>query len=450
MKRKTFLNTVASSVAGTALFSSMLSCVEASKKSKGLKNWAGNYTYKAEETEFPETIEALVHRLRTLSKGKALGTQHCFNDIADTSGIQLSTRHLNAILELNKKEGYVLVESGIKYGDLGKLLHQQGWALHNLASLPHISVGGSCATATHGSGIGNGNLATAMLGFELATPQGELLWADPQTKPDLFFGAGVSMGALGIMTKIKLAIQPTFFVAQYVYENLPMDTLKDNFDTIMGAGYSVSFFTHWLDKNINQVWIKSRQEAPQEMPTEFYGATPATTDLHPIKVNSPVNCTPQMGVVGPWHERLPHFKMDFTPSNGEELQSEFFVSRENAYEAIMAVEALHEKIAPLLFVTEIRCIAADSFWMSTAYKRESVAIHFTWKPNTPGVMALLPELEAVLKPFEARPHWGKIFTQPAAEMQQLYTKFNDFLQLKKVLDPKGILSNPYLKSTLNL
>ncbi len=439
---------MAASAAGTALLPNMLSCEEAPKKVNGLKNWAGNYTYKAEETQFPKTAEALAKTLKELSKGKALGTKHCFNDIADTAGIQLSTQHLNTILELNTQEEYVLVESGIKYGDLGKQLHQQGWALHNLASLPHISVGGSCATATHGSGIGNGNLATAMLGFELATPQGDLLWADPQSNPNLFYGAGVSMGALGIMTKIKLAIQPTFSVAQHVYENLPMDALKDHFDTIMGAGYSVSFFTHWLDKNINQVWIKSRQETPQEMPAEFYGATPATTDLHPIKVNSPINCTPQMGVVGPWHERLPHFKMDFTPSNGEELQSEFFVARENAYEAIMAVETIKEKIAPLLFVTEIRCIASDSFWMSTAYERESVAIHFTWKPNTPGVMALLPELEALLKPFAARPHWGKIFTQPATEMREQYAKFDDFLQLKKELDPQGVLSNSYLERAL--
>ena len=450
MKRKTFLTTLASSAAGTVVLPNMMACQSAPKKGLGLKNWAGNYTYKAAETQFPDSIEALSETLKGLSKAKALGTQHCFNDIADTSGTQLSTKHLTAVLELNEQEQYVVVESGIKYGDLGKHLHAKGWALHNLASLPHISVGGSCATATHGSGIKNGNLATAILGFELVTPLGEVLWVDPKTNSDLFYAGAVSMGALGIMTKIKLAVQPTYTVAQQVYENLPMEALKENFDDIMSLGYSVSFFTHWLDKNINQVWVKSRQDAQQEPMVDVYGATPATADLHPIKVNSPINCTPQMGVVGPWHERLPHFKMDFTPSNGEELQSEFFVPRERAYEAIMAVETLHEKIEPLLFVTEIRCIAADNFWMSTAYQRESVAIHFTWKPNTEGVMALLPELEAVLKPFDARPHWGKIFTQPAADLVKRYPKFQDFLQLKKQLDPKGVLSNTYLQRALAL
>ena len=451
MNRKKFLTHLGTTVAAASLVPNLISCTQnKSKKIRGLKNWAGNYTYKAEEVQFPNSLEELTQTLKGISKGKALGTQHCFNDIADTQGMQLSTKNLNTIIELNTAEGFVLVESGIKYGDLGKQLHEKGWGLHNLASLPHISVGGSCATATHGSGIGNGNLATAMQGFELLTPQGDLLWADPQSNSDLFYAAGVSMGALGIMTKIKLAIQPTYEVSQRVYENLPMETLKDNFDAIMSSGYSVSFFTHWLDKNINQVWVKSREDALGEIPTDFYGATPATEDLHPIKVNSPINCTPQMGVAGPWHERLPHFKMDFTPSNGDELQSEFFVARENAFEAIMAIEALHEKVSPLLYVTEIRCIAADDFWMSTAYQRESVAIHFTWKPDTPGVLAVLPELQAALQPFEGRPHWGKIYTLPANELKARYPKFDDFLALKEQLDPKGVLNNTYLNRALEI
>lgn len=450
MKRKTFINTLATSAISASLFPHLISCSDDPKKISGLKNWAGNYTFKAEETKFVRSVEEMKKAIVGLKKAKALGTQHCFNDIADTSGIQISTKHLDQVLELNTAEQTVLVGSGIKYGTLGSYLYERGWALHNLASLPHISVGGSCATATHGSGVGNGNLATAIRGFELLTVDGATQWVDPETQPDLFHAGCVSLGALGFITKIKLAIQPSFEVEQHVYENLPMEALKDNFDAIMSAGYSVSFFTHWLDKTINQVWIKSKVGTTDALGADFYGATPATEDLHPIKVNSPVNCTPQMGVPGPWHERLPHFKMDFTPSNGDELQSEFFVPRENAYEAIMAVEALHAKIAPILFVTEVRCIAADDFWMSTAYQRESVAIHFTWKPMAKEVLAVLPEIEAALQAFEARPHWGKIFTLPADTLRSRYEKFEAFVQLKEKYDPQGVLSNAYLKKSLNL
>ncbi len=451
MNRKIFLSHIGTTLAAAALTSNLISCErKQGQKIRGLKNWAGNYTYQADEVRYPQDIVNLSKLLKSHSKVKALGTQHCFNEIADTSGLQLSTKNLNSIIEINEELSYVIVESGIKYGDLGIELHSNGLALHNLASLPHISVGGSFATATHGSGVRNGNLATALQGFELLTPGGELLWVDQQTNTDLFHAGGVSMGALGIMTKVKLAIQPTFEVSQRVYENLSMDALKNNFDKIMSEGYSVSFFTHWLDKNINQVWVKSREDELREIPSDFYGATPATIDLHPIKANSPINCTPQMGVPGPWHKRLPHFKMDFTPSNGDELQSEFFVGRENAFEAIMAIEALHDKIAPFLFISEIRCIAADNFWMSTAYQRESVAIHFTWKPDPEGVIAILPEIQAALSPFKARPHWGKIFTLSADELAARYPKFEEFLSFKRELDPKGILNNSYLDKALKI
>ena len=451
MNRKIFLSQIGTTFLAAALSPNFISCVQKqAEKIRGLKNWAGNYTYKADEVRFPKSVEEFAELLKDQKKGKPLGTQHCFNDIADTPGMQLSTKNLNSIIELNQEASYVTVESGIKYGDIGKILHEKGWALHNLASLPHISVGGSCATATHGSGVKNGNLATALKGFELLTPRGDLIWVDPKTNPDLFYAGGVSMGALGIMIKVKLDIQPTFTMSQRVYENLSMDMLKDNFHKIMSSGYSVSFFTHWLDKNINQVWVKSREDRLGQIPSNFYGASPAKADLHPIKINSPVNCTPQMGLPGPWHERLPHFKMNYTPSNGDELQSEFFVARENAYEAIMEIEGLHKKISPLLFVTEIRCIAADNFWMSTAYKRESVSIHFTWKPDINGVLNILPEIQASLKPFQARPHWGKIFTLTANELKDCYPMFNDFLKLKKELDPNGVLNNSYLDRALKI
>jgi xylitol oxidase len=448
MNRKSFISTLAATGFGAGILSNWVSCSPKVEKIKGLKNWAGNYTYKAAETKFVSTVEEMRRTILGLKKAKALGTQHCFNDIADTSGTQLCTQKMNQVLELDTQEQTVLVGSGIKYGTLGKYLHQRGWALHNLASLPHISVGGSCATATHGSGISNGNLATAIRGFEWLTVEGQLLWVDPKSDPEMFYAGGVSMGVLGFMTKIKLAIQPTFEVEQRVYEQLPMAALENHFDEIMGAGYSVSFFTHWLNKTIDQVWVKSRVGEIRHDPNDFYGATPAMVDLHPIKVNSPVNCTSQLGSPGPWHERLPHFRMDFTPSNGDELQSEYFVPRSLAFEALMAVESLRDQISPILYVTEVRCIASDEFWMSTAYQRESVAIHFTWKPMYKEVMVVLPMIEGVLKPFGVRPHWGKIFTLSSDYLREQYSNFDAFLRLKGKLDPEGILTNDYVKKFL--
>src|SRR6185437_9936106 len=134
------------------------------------------------------------------------------------------------------------------------------------------------------------------------------------------------------------------------------------------------------------------------------------------------NCTEQMGVRGPWYERLPHFRMGFLPSAGDELQSEYFVSRHHAVEAILAVERLREEITPHLLITEIRAIAADDLWLSPCYKRPSIAIHFTWKPDWNPVKRVLPLIERELASFSARPHWGKLFTMPESQLKPLYAK----------------------------
>ena len=161
-----------------------------------------------------------------------------------------------------------------------------------------------------------------------------------------FYGAVVALGALGVVTKVTLNVQPSYRIQQYVYENQPLSQLKDHFDAIESAAYSVSLFTDWQNGKINEVWLKCRidQKPLFDAPAEFFGARKATRNLHPIADLSAENCTEQLGVPGPWYERLPHFKMGFTPSAGKELQSEYFVPRHHAMEAILAVERLHDQI----------------------------------------------------------------------------------------------------------
>lgn len=417
------------------------------KVDTGLTNWAGNLTYHAKQVVYPTTVDELRTALLKIKQGKALGSKHSFNTVADTTETLISTSKLNKVISLDTTKGLVWTEGGIKYGDLGLWIDQRGYAIHNLASLPHISVAGACATATHGSGGTNGNLSSAVEAIEIMKADGSLVMFD-KSNPK-FFGAVVNIGALGIVTKVALKVYPRFEVTQEVYENLPMSALKGNIDTIFGLGYSVSMFTHWLDKNINQLWVKKKVEGTfKPGPKTILGATAATTNLHPIKVNSPINCTDQMGVPGPWYERLPHFKMGFTPSNGAELQSEFFVPREHAFEAIMSVEKLHPLVSPLLFVTEIRSIAGDELWLSPAYKHDVIAIHFTWKPETDKVLAVLPKVEAALKPFNYMPHWGKIFTMAPADLHSRYPKFKDFVALAKEMDPQGKWKNGFLERNL--
>jgi xylitol oxidase len=377
-----------------------------------------------------------------------LGTRHCFNRIADSTDRLVALTRLNKVVALDPERRHVTVEAGITYGQLCPYLHDKGFALHNLASLPHISVGGACTTATHGSGVTNGNLATAITGLEMVTADGSVVTLSARADREKLNAAIVSLGALGVVTKLTLAVQPTFSMRQYVYERLPVSQLKEHFDRIMSAGYSVSLFTDWQKPSVNEVWVKSRVDAAarDEAGIERYGAIPATKNLHPIAELSAVNCTEQMGVPGPWFERMPHFRMGFTPSSGKELQAEYFVPQTHAVEAFLAIARMGPTIGPHLFISEIRTIAADGLWMSPCYEQPSVAIHFTWKQDWPAVSRLLPVIEKELAPFRARPHWGKLFAMDRSRLAALYDRLPDFRRQIADYDPRGKFRNEFLKN----
>jgi alditol oxidase len=415
-----------------------------------LTNWAGNITYSTERLREADSVERVRTLVRSEQKVKVLGTRHCFNAIADSRFNLLSLKPMHEVVAIDADARTVTVEAGITYGQLGPYLDGKGYALHNLASLPHISVAGACSTATHGSGEKNGNLATAVAGLEMVTAAGDLVKLSRASDGKAFKGAVVGLGALGAITRVTLNIQPTFMVRQYVYENLPFAQLKDHFDEIQASGYSVSLFTDWQKHNVNELWIKSRVGGGSEFaaPAEFFGAKLANRNLHPIAEISAENCTEQMGVPGPWYERLPHFKMGFTPSAGQELQTEYFVPRQNALDAILAVERLRDQVSPHLLISEIRTIAADDLWMSPCYERASVTIHFTWKPDWPAVRQLLPVIERELGPFQYRPHWGKLFTVAPSELRKKYERLADFIELAKKYDPQGKFRNEFLETNV--
>jgi xylitol oxidase len=331
-----------------------------------LVNWAGNYQYSTDRLHRATSLADVQDYVRQHGQLKVLGTRHCFNGIADSTVDLLSLRDMVEVVALDAAARTVTVQGGMSYGQLCPYLHEHGFALHNLASLPHISIAGACATATHGSGVHNGNLATAVSALEIVTADGGLLKLSREKDGSTFQGSVVNLGAIGVVTTVTLAIEPTFAVRQNVYLDMPMAQVKDHFEDIAAAGYSVSLFTDWQKGRVNEVWVKRRVDtgATVTADREFYGARAATHNVHPIVELSPENCTEQMGVPGPWFERLPHFRMGFTPSSGKELQSEYFVPRRHAVEAIFAVEGLREHVSPHLMISELRTIDADDLWMS--------------------------------------------------------------------------------------
>jgi xylitol oxidase len=379
-------------------------------------NWAGNHTYPADKLHRPTSMAELQEIVSSARSVHALGSRHSFNGIADAAElISLELLHsdqaLPAAVEIDPDGRSVSFGGGVKYGELVERLNDDGLALHNLASLPHISVAGAIATATHGSGVGNRNLATAVSALEIVTSSGEIVRIR-RGDPD-FDGMVVGLGALGVVTRVTLDVEPAFEVRQQVFEDMDWDVFLENVDEVLSCGYSVSAFTKFGDA-VEMVWVKTRTDQAEPLSGDLFGARPASVDLNPVIGLDPTPCTPQQGRPGPWYDRLPHFRMGFTPSAGEEIQSEYLLPRRSAAAAIEAVRGLADRVRPLLLTCEIRTIAADGLWLSTAYGEDSVALHFTWALDQDAVEGLLVALEGALAPFGARPHWGKVFLADAA------------------------------------
>lgn len=411
-------------------------------------NWAGNHTYAAESVLRPTSVDQVREMVAAAPRVKALGTRHSFNDIADfAGGVQISLTDVDVPIEIDRDAATVTIGGATRYGDLAEPLHAAGFALANLASLPHGTVAGSVATATHGSGERHQSLASAVTAVELVTADGDLRTFSRAADPDVFPGLVVNLGALGVVTRLTLDVVPTFDVRQYVFDHLPWDAAVEHFDEIEAAAYSVSLFANWADDTVDQVWLKHRVEpgSPFEARTDLFGALPADGPRHPVRAAgvSAVNCTEQLGVVGPWYDRIPHFRLGFTPSAGDELQTEYFVPRRDAAAAFEAIRAISDLVSPLLLVSEIRTIAADDLWLSPLQGGDRVALHFTWRPLQPEVEAVLPVIEERLAPFGARPHWGKIFRMDPST-PGLYPKLPAFRDLATKLDPEGKFRSPYL------
>ncbi|MGW1000183.1 FAD-binding protein [Streptomyces sp. NPDC002520] len=410
---------------------------------QAVTNWARNITYTAGEFHRPDSLDALRALVAGSAKVRVLGSGHSFNRIADPGGegVLLSLAALAPVVDVDTAARTARVSGGVRYAELGRTLHAHGLALPNMASLPHISVAGSVATGTHGSGVGNGPLAAAVREVELVTADGSTVTI---ARGDARFdGAVTSLGALGVVTALTLDLEPSYEVEQHVFTELPLAGL--DYERVAGAAYSVSLFTDWREPGFRHVWVKRRTD---QAPVDFPWAEPAAEAVHPVPGMPGVNCTAQFGVPGPWHERLPHFRAEFTPSSGAELQSEYLMPRSTALDVLRALDGIRPTIAGVLQTCEVRTVAADPQWLSPAHGRDSVAVHFTWVADAAAVLPVVRRVEEALDAFDPRPHWGKVFAMPAAAVRRRYARLTDFRALAGTLDPTGTFTNAFVRDIL--
>jgi xylitol oxidase len=405
------------------------------------RNWSGNYQYRATTVHHPTSRDELRRLVAAAPTVHALGSRHSFTAIGDATEL-IALDRIDEQVTIDRETRTVTVPAATTYAALADTLNSAGLALANMASLPHISVGGAIATATHGSGERLGNLATSVTGLELVTSSGDVV-AFQRGDRD-FDGLVVGLGALGVVTRVTLAVEPYYEASQLVYEEMEWDALFEHFDEIEAAGNSVSVF-HGFGERTEQVWVK-RHAPAEDGPSELFGARAASAHRNPVAGADPVNATPQLGDVGPWSERLPHFRSGFTPSSGEEIQSEAFVARRDGTAAMRTLRELADEIRPLLLVCELRAIAADSLWLSPEYGRDTIALHFTWRRDQHAVEQAVAKVESALKPLGVRSHWGKVTSLRAADLASLYERLDDFRRLRDELDPRGAFVNDWLRA----
>jgi xylitol oxidase len=409
-------------------------------------NWSGNVTYAASRLAEPTTVAELQQLVASTPRLTALGSRHSFNTIADTDAVQVTLTGLPPELEIDTDRRVARVAAGMTHAQVAAGLEARGWALANLASLPHISVAGAVATGTHGSGVGNASLAQSVVGFEIVRASGDVEVVDASGALDAH---RVALGALGVVVAVHLAVEPSYRIAQTVHTGLGWDVVDEQFESIMSAGYSVSMFTGFTDDGIRQVWTK-RREGRDDAVVDLaaLGAVAGAEPIHPVPGSETAGVTEQGGVLGPWNERLPHFRSSFTPSAGEEIQAEYLLPAEHAVPAIQAMRTIGDQIADVLFVSELRRIAADDAWLAPSSGRDSVAFHFTFRRETEAVERALPLIEGVLAPFDPRPHWGKVSAASPERLHEAYPKLGEFAALARDLDPSGRFRNGFLDRVL--
>jgi xylitol oxidase len=405
-------------------------------------NWAGNVSFSASQVHQPDSVEALRRLVAGSPRIRALGRGHSFSKIVDGPGDLVLLDRLPRTLRVDSAHSTVTVAAALTYSDMTQELHRAGFALANTASIPDISIAGACATGTHGSGDEHRVLGASVTAVQLVVSDGSLVDLQRDIDRDHFPGSVVTLGALGIVTQLTLEIEPTYQMSQQVRLGLPLQLLEDRLDDVFGAGYSVSAFTDWQSGEAN-VWVKRRAD---QLASSWTRGTPAQQRVHPVPGMSPDLCTEQLGIVGPWHERLTHFRPKTGLEAGNELQSEVFVPRTAAKQAIRALREIGDLIAPVLLVSEIRTVHADDLWLSPAYGQDSVAFHFTWTADESLVLPAIAAIEERLMPLDARPHWAKLTTVNPRQIISSYERAPDFERLMLGYDPTFTFRNEFVNS----
>jgi FAD-linked oxidoreductase len=423
---------------------------------KTWKNWAGNQVAHPLSMSTPRSVEDVSRAIKSAQSQqhtvKCVGSGHSFTAAAVTQGHLLTLENLTGIISINRDRHLVKVKAGTTLAVLNELLHAEGLALPNLGDIAYQTVAGSISTSTHGTGVTLTGLAGQVRGFTLVNGEGDVIECNDELNSDIFDLGRVSVGALGVITDYTLQAVPAFRL-HAVEKALPLDVVLERIDEFVDTNDHFEFFwlphTPWALTKSNNRTDEPLQPLPKVrgwiektfMENVAFGALCHLGKMRPTLIPRLATALPSSGKREYVNDS---YKIFASPRIVRFYEMETAIPRASLVPALKEIRAMIDARGYLLnFPVEVRFTAADDVPLSTAFERESayIAVHvFKGMEYEP----YFKDVEAILKNYGARPHWGKLHFQNASELTRQYRRFDDFLALRNRLDPQRVFANAYL------
>jgi FAD-linked oxidoreductase len=429
-------------------------------KSSSWSNWSGSVQCNPKEILEPSSVEEIQSIVKRCAAEKStirvIGSGHSFTGLVGNNKTLISLDAYQGVENVDKEKSQAVVRAGTKLKLLGETLLSNGLAQVNLGDIDVQSIAGATSTGTHGTGITLGSVSTQIAEITLVTAKGEVLVCSETQNKETFKAAQVAMGALGIVTKVKLQLVPAYKL-KYVKEKVNLDDCLNNLDKYKTQNRNFEFYWFPHTNTIQAKMLNITDEAPMKSSVMKYfndmvlenGAFKVLSELcrmFPSMSKSVAKIS--AGAVSTGVDINYSNRIYATPRLVKFQEMEYNLPAEHAVQAIKEMrESINANNFKVHFPIEVRFVKGDDIYLSPAYQRDSVyiAVHM-YKGME--YKTYFDAMETIFKKYNGRPHWGKMHTRTASELSQLYPMWGKFQEIRHQLDPEGLFMNDYLRKLM--
>ncbi|GAA5444560.1 L-gulono-1,4-lactone dehydrogenase [Microbulbifer sp. NBRC 101763] len=458
--RRRFVTTLA---AGSAAFAAspissiartLVQAADAAKPRKiRWRNWSGSQECIPDRRLAPKNITELQEIVAEASGTvRAVGAGHSFTALVPTEDTIVSLGRISGLSDHNAENSQATVYAGTRIADIGQPLEEVGQALINQPDIDEQTLGGCLATATHGTGANLGCMSSNVTGLEMVMADGDILWCDAENNPEVFSAAKVSLGCLGLVTKVRMQNQPSYRLRRESWV-APMQEILDQAESLANSNRNFEFYyipfsgmcmadSHQLTEE--DIFSTEREDTNEAVMTlksvrDWLGWSPK---LRRFALQSAMeDIEKEVVVESSWRNYASERNVRFN-------EMEYHLPREAGLAAFAEIQStIEENNLNVFFPIEVRFVKQDDIWLSPFYQQDSIsiAVHRYFEEDH---QPLFKVLEPIMRKYGGRPHWGKLNTLEGGDFAKLYPRWQDFMKVRQELDPSGKFLNSYLKSLI--